>query len=237
MSARPPGGARSCGRRLRPACAGGLGREIRKILARPRSFERGRSVLSIGVPSFRPRPERKLLGRAAAGGMIDPAAGASGVPRHLSPGERLAMDLSNKPLTRVLCAEPLEGRWLLSGSANSSEVAAAPAPGVTIEEEFEQDEEEEEGETEILESDLPAPVLAAFQAAFSSATISTVEREEEDGEVEYGITATKDNGRTIDVTLTPDGEILETETFFKDPATELPQSVSDKVREVLGEGT
>src|SRR5688572_6280093 len=55
MSARPPGGARSCGRRLRPACAGHWEGKS-GILARPRSPERGRSVLSIGVlfPAFVP---------------------------------------------------------------------------------------------------------------------------------------------------------------------------------------
>src|SRR5688572_13492435 len=119
------------------------------------------------------------------------------------------MDLSNKPLTRVLCAEPLEGRWLLSGSAPSSasEPASTPTYDLDVPEEVSEDEEEEEGEIIIKESDLPADILAAFRGEFADATIDVVALEEDDERgTEYGITAETDDGE-VEVTISPAGEI------------------------------
>ena len=141
------------------------------------------------------------------------------------------MDLSNKPLTRVLCAEPLEGRWLLSGSppTSASEPASTSTYDLVDTEEISEDEEEEEGEVVISESDLPAHVLAAFRAEFADATIYVVELEEDDERgSEYGITAETATGE-VEVTISPDGVIVERELEM-DHAN-LPKGVIDKVLE------
>jgi hypothetical protein len=141
------------------------------------------------------------------------------------------MDLSNKPLIRVLCAEPLEGRWLLSGSApaSASEPASTPTYDLDVPEEVSEDEEEEEGEVIIKESDLPTNVLAAFRAEFADAKIDVVELEEDDERgSEYGITAETATGE-VEVTISPDGVIVERELEM-DHAN-LPKGVVDKVLE------
>jgi hypothetical protein len=137
------------------------------------------------------------------------------------------MDLSNKPLDRWLCAEPLEGRWLLSGGA-----ALAQFPGDHIGRgplavlEFEVAEEEPDEDVEIEPDELPAAVLDAFNAAFPDADISEAAREIEEGQVEYDVNA-EVAGHEIDVSLTPDGRILEVEELLE------PQDVPEQVLAVL----
>ena len=142
------------------------------------------------------------------------------------------MDLSNKPpLMRVLCAEPLEGRWLLSGAPPSSS-ATTPAIVVTVLEPFEEEDEEEETDQIIAEADLPAEVLAEFKAQFVNAQIKEVEREDEEEGLQYGIDAIKADGQRVDVTFSPEGQILDTEVFLD--LDEVPQAVADRARAETG---
>src|SRR5687767_7944381 len=129
------------------------------------------------------------------------------------------MNLGNKPANRLLCAELLERRWLLSagGAAGANADAALAAIGGRVQLiEREQEIEEEEEEVEIEPSALPAKILAAFNERFPGAEILEAEVEEEDG-TEYGVNALF-NGQTLDVTLASDGTILETEIMVSSDA-------------------
>jgi hypothetical protein len=145
------------------------------------------------------------------------------------------MDPSIKPLMRVLCAEPLEGRWLLSAAAQPSPAQPDAPPTVTVTlGEFEQvGTEEEDGDVAISPSQLPTNVLDAFNARFGGATIEEVELEEDDERgTEYGITA-EHGGREVEVTISPAGEIVETETFIE--PDELPPEVVEQIRKEFGD--
>jgi len=140
------------------------------------------------------------------------------------------MDLSPKS-PRCLCAEPLEGRWLLSGAAaaDPSDTDAVPGSAVTVTDREQITEDEEETEVEIPLAQVPANVLAAFGAEFPDATIEEVELEEDDERgIEYGISAI-DGGREIDITVSPQGQIVERETSID--LAEVPQAVIDKILE------
>src|SRR5687768_9932175 len=121
------------------------------------------------------------------------------------------MALSNKPLDRLLCAESLEGRWLLSGVGPPWSVGYYAAGGGAVAVlEFGPADNEPDEDVEIAASELPAKVLAAFMAQFPDAEISDAQREIEDGQIEFDVNAEVD-GREIDVSMTPDGQILEVE--------------------------
>src|SRR5687768_6042464 len=107
------------------------------------------------------------------------------------------MDLSHTPLNRLLCAEPLEGRWLLSGTAAAT--AAAPAdttaPVVDVLELEQEEDEGDDGDSEIAASQLPPAVLDVFRSRFPGAHITEAEVEDEDEGIQYGVTA-EHAGRT-----------------------------------------
>jgi len=74
------------------------------------------------------------------------------------------------------------------------------------------------GDEETISLDkVPKPVLDAVKTRFEAATLTGASRETKDGKLLYEVTI-KDEGRTIDVTLTPEGEIelLEKEIAFRD---------------------
>jgi hypothetical protein len=135
------------------------------------------------------------------------------------------MDLSNKPLDRWLCSEPLESRWLLSAGPPSFP-GDHVEPAAVVELELEVAEEEPDEDVEISPADLPAAVLAAFNAAFPDAEISEAEREVDDGRTEYDVNAEVD-GHELDVSLTPEGRIVEVEETLED----VPEAVLAWLRE------
>jgi len=134
------------------------------------------------------------------------------------------MELWNRPLTRMLCAEALEGRWLLSAAAPSNASGAPFDSGdVQIVGEIEPDDGDED-DAQIDVSQLPAGVLAALHERFPGAQVLEAELEEEDGETEYGVTASV-NGQVLDVAFAPSGTILEVEEEVA--STDLPLALRE----------
>jgi hypothetical protein len=144
-----------------------------------------------------------------------------------------AMDLSNKPLDRWLAAEPLESRWLLSGGASPQfpgDQVGRSGPLAVLE--YEWAEEEPDEDVEVDADELPAAVLDAFNAAFPDAEISDAAREIDDGLVEYDVNA-EVAGHEIDVSLSPDGRILEVaETLDLE---DVPEQALAALRQQFGE--
>ena len=123
------------------------------------------------------------------------------------------MKLGNRTMSRMLCTEALEGRWLLSVAVP---FAGAPLSGDSgsvhvVASDVQEGEEGEEIQVE--PSELPAAVIAALHAKFGGdVQILEAQFEEEDGS-EYGITA-KSGGNDYDITLSPSGSILEVEQLL-----------------------
>ena len=92
--------------------------------------------------------------------------------------------LSNRPLNRLLCAERLEGRWLLSGSRAIEDHRSPPHAHQPTFSRSARSSRTRQTRTkvEIDASDLPASVLAAFNEQFPGAEIDEAEVEDEDGE-------------------------------------------------------
>src|SRR5687768_5637452 len=118
------------------------------------------------------------------------------------------MDLWNSRPCRLLCAEPLEGRWLLSGlaapsvgDAEDSNASDGDAPAATLE-----------------PLELPDQVAAALQARFPGARLVEAELDTEDGAAAFYVTAEFD-GETVEVTISPIGEVLEIEVDESPPVT------------------
>src|SRR5688572_2877369 len=114
----------------------------------------------------------------------------------------LIMHFANRPQDRLLCTEPLEARWLLSGLA----LPAAPyvdGPVLVMELEVESDDDDE-GDVEVAPSELPEQVVAALDGRFPGAKVLEADFSVEHGKPEYGVTA-RFSGEVIDVTLTPEG--------------------------------
>jgi hypothetical protein len=86
----------------------------------------------------------------------------------------------------LLCAEPLEGRWLLSAPASEP---SAPVP-----------------------LRLPAEIATSLQARYPGARVVRAELTTEDDEREYDVTADY-KGRTLDATFDPSGKLLEAEVL------------------------
>ena len=77
-------------------------------------------------------------------------------------------------------------------------------------------------EKPVKESDVPKPALEAVKKKYPKATAKHFAREEEKGKVVYEVTI-DDEGKKIDVTLSPEGKILEEEETI--PADALPAEV------------
>ncbi len=71
---------------------------------------------------------------------------------------------------------------------------------------------------------LPKAVVEAVKAKFPKAKLVSAEKEKEDGKTVYEL-AIKNNGQSIEVTLTPDGKIVEIEKQIA--AKDLPKAVAD----------
>jgi hypothetical protein len=74
---------------------------------------------------------------------------------------------------------------------------------------------------------LPAPILAAFQAAYPHATIKTAAAEKENGKVVWEVESTE-NGLGRDLLYTPDGTVVEIEEEV--PSVQLPAPVTAVVK-------
>jgi len=70
---------------------------------------------------------------------------------------------------------------------------------------------------------VPRPVVEAVRARFANAQVTGASREKEKGQVVYEVTI-KDRGQNIDVTVTPQGEILLIEKEIA--ARELPRAAA-----------
>jgi hypothetical protein len=81
----------------------------------------------------------------------------------------------------------------------------------------------EDKEEKVPLNKAPQPVLAAVKARFQGAELKGASKEKEDGQQVYEVTI-KHQGQTIDVTLTPAGEILLIEKTI--PAQKLPAAVT-----------
>jgi len=73
----------------------------------------------------------------------------------------------------------------------------------------------------------PAPILAAFKAAYPHATIKTAAEEKENGKVVWEVESTE-NGLGRDLVYTPDGTIVEIEEEV--PSAQLPAPVTAAVK-------
>lgn len=76
-------------------------------------------------------------------------------------------------------------------------------------------------------SKLPAPILAAFQAAYPHATIKSVTPEKEDGKVVWEVESV-DNGLGRDLVYDQDGTVVEVEEEL--PTAELPAPVTAAIK-------
>ena len=82
--------------------------------------------------------------------------------------------------------------------------------------------------------DVPQVVLDAVKAKFPGAELTGAEKEVEDGTTSYEV-ALKDKGRKIEVTVTAQGSILETETDVA--VGDLPTAVSSAIKAKYPKGT
>jgi len=82
-------------------------------------------------------------------------------------------------------------------------------------------------ESKVAEKDVPAAVIAAFKAAYPSATIKGYAREKEHGKVFYEIES-KDGETGRDVLYNPDGSVAEIEETIA--AGDLPAGAQELIR-------
>jgi uncharacterized membrane protein YkoI len=91
------------------------------------------------------------------------------------------------------------------------------------------------GEDEKVDLDqVPKPVLQAVKARFKDARVTGVSKEKEDGKVVYEVTI-KDRDRNIDVTVTPEGEIVLIEKEIA--PGDLPKAVARTLEEKYPKAT
>lgn len=83
--------------------------------------------------------------------------------------------------------------------------------------------QEEQQEEKVPLDKVPKPVMEAVKARFKDAKVTGASKETEDGKLVYEVTI-KDKNQNIDVTLTPEGEILEIEKEIA--AKDLPKVVA-----------
>jgi hypothetical protein len=76
-------------------------------------------------------------------------------------------------------------------------------------------------------SKLPAPILAAFKAAYPNATIKAAAEEKENGKLVWEVESI-DNGLGRDLIYTPDGSVVEMEEEV--PSAQLPAPVAAAVK-------
>ncbi len=79
-------------------------------------------------------------------------------------------------------------------------------------------------EEKVALDELPKAVVEAVKAKFPKAKLVSAEKETEEGKTVYEV-AIKNQGQSIDVTLTPDGKIVEIEKQIA--AKDLPKAVAN----------
>jgi hypothetical protein len=135
----------------------------------------------------------------------------------------------------VTASEPVEAEKAADGNEDEESLPAIPASPPTFNVEVVElelgDEDESDGDVDVSRSKLTRAVLDAFNTNFPDAKWIASEYGIDDGAGEYDITA-EFQGHVIDVTLTPAGEIIETEQAIT--SDELPKEVLDWVRERFG---
>src|SRR5436309_2190066 len=114
------------------------------------------------------------------------------------------LDLRKRPESRLLCAEPLEGRRLLSAAA----YAAALSPSPTA--------DGGDADVVVAPADLPAQVVAALRARFPGAQPAASDLTVSGEQLVYDVTAHL-GGRTVDVRLTPAGGPVDSEPQSEPP--------------------
>src|SRR5687768_7117992 len=135
-------------------------------------------------PKLRPRLSREcapgagsLWSRAWQEGSISDGGQRDARPGHVETRNRgVSMEFWNNPRNRLLCAEPLEHRRLLSG--------AAPADAA--------EGDEDSGDREIETSDLPRQVIDALQVRFPDVELLEAELTDDDGDALYEVGAELD---------------------------------------------
>ena len=133
------------------------------------------------------------------------------------------MDLWNASRDRLLCAEPLEGRWLLSGIAvSSSPYVDGGVHVIGIEEEIDDGED-----VDVAPTDLPHRVRTALEQEFPGARLLEADFSVDEGEAEYSVAARLD-GRSLEVALSPRGRITEVEEVIS--TEQLPAAILDWAR-------
>jgi len=133
------------------------------------------------------------------------------------------MDHWNGSRSQSLCAEPLEGRWFLSASSPTLAALSASVSVIDL-----KPVEEDHSDVEIARADLPQHVARAFDQRYPSAAfLEAVYSADEDGP-EFEISAAL-NGRIVDVTILPDGQITQTDERLT--SGELPPAVLQWIRQ------
>lgn len=95
--------------------------------------------------------------------------------------------------------------------------------------------EEKDDESEsVKEASIPAAVLATAKGALPGATFKEAQLEDEDGTKVYEIVMTTADGHEVEVMVTTDGQLTETEEKVKESA--LPAAVAKTLKEVLSSG-
>lgn len=84
-----------------------------------------------------------------------------------------------------------------------------------------------DSERKVPRTEVPAPVLAAFEKAYPAAKATAFAREEKEGKTFYEIES-RDGDVSRDLLFAPDGTLAEAEE--KIPTGELPQPVRDAIR-------
>lgn len=139
---------------------------------------------------------------------------------------------SQRPQHRLLCVEALEDRWLLSGLLLPAH--SAPATQETVLRgavqvvELRAATELGDSDVPIAPSEVPTNIVATLHARFPGAELLAAELSTEGGTPVYEVSA-EVNGQPIDVRLTRNGDLMETERALT--SGELPQSVLDWVRQ------
>jgi hypothetical protein len=116
--------------------------------------------------------------------------------------------MRSRNLLRVLAAVALASAWLAT-----SGVASAREPGKAT-----------HAAKATPRVELPAPIKAAFEAAYPNATIKDVSTEKEDGETHYEVES-MDGTMARDLIYRADGTVVEMEEALA--RTDLPQPVID----------
>jgi hypothetical protein len=130
---------------------------------------------------------------------------------------------------RLLCAEPLESRWLLSALPlpAAAQFFATMANGPMAVVELGPAANDDATDVQVAPTALPPGIRASLAARFPGARLVDASLSLEGSAIEYSVDV-RSGGRTITTSLTPGGEILDIEETL--PPRELPTAVIDWMR-------